>query len=248
MRVTSTLSLALTASTLVQGFPTLLSFPRTNKPRELTTDDIIVVKDGAVTVMAKADYLAANADLMPPANVTAPLTNTITSGNATAARLAKRCDSYSITTMNPVQTFLNWDVPMSSVIHADTTTAQVAVTQGYSISNSISVSISATLSTVSQVLGVSLGIDYSKSWTSSYETSYTFTVPEGHYGAVVSNPKTTRYSGVVDVGCAGVGGEQSTWQSDIYTDKSYGNLAWVDGTISLCTGTEYPLPNCIGDG
>lgn len=125
--------------------------------------------------------------------------------------------------------------------------ALVSVTAGYSITNTIGVSVGASLTLVQDFLSTSYQIDYSQSWSSSYSAGYTFTVPAGKHGAVVSNPMTTRHSGSVDVGCVGYA-ETTTFQADSYSSKSYGDLAWVEGTISLCTSDTYPMPMCIGSG
>jgi hypothetical protein len=49
-------------------------------------------------------------------------------------------------------------------------------------------------------------------------------------------------------GKIGEDGGLTSYQADSFDDRSYGNLAWVDGVISLCTGTEFPLKRCLGEG
>lgn len=137
---------------------------------------------------------------------------------------------------------------MSSVIRAGTEDASVAVTAGYQISNSLTVSAGLSSSFFEGMLGVSFGIQASQSWTSSYAAAYTFPVPAGYYGAVVSNPYTARHTGYVMSGCVGDVGTKTTYVSDSYSSKAYGGLSWVDGTIGICIGKEYPIKNCIGDG
>lgn len=89
---------------------------------------------------------------------------------------------------------------------------------------------------------------WSETWTSSYQSTISFPVPKGKYGAIVSNPFTTRYTGRVDIGCIGYPSESYEFQADAYTSRSYGEMDWVDGVISLCTGDTYPLQKCIGEG
>jgi hypothetical protein len=242
MRFSPLAALALTTGCLVEAW----TIPSSqHKPRELGPDDIVVIKDGIHRVMKKSQYHAKNAHLLPRANLTRLIPKSTRTTEAPS--LSKRCKSQDIITENPIQTFLNWDVAMSSVVHATVTDATVAVTEGYQVANSIAVSVTATLSTIENFLSVAYGLTVSETWTSTYDAAYTFNVPPGYYGAVVSNPMTTRRTGFIDSGCVGEG-QRETYQSDSYSSKAYGGLSWVDGTISLCTGTEYPLPNCIGDG
>jgi hypothetical protein len=141
-------------------------------------------------------------------------------------------------------------VPMSSVLLAGSSgTTTVAVTEGYSISNSVSVGVSSQLTLVEDFLSTTFSISYTETWTSTYSASYSFQIPAGKYGAVVSNPATTRHSGRVDIGCIADAGVETTYfTADSYNSKAYGGLSWVEGTISLCTGDTYPLPRCIGEG
>lgn len=136
---------------------------------------------------------------------------------------------------------------MSSVLHATSASTTVSVTEGYSITNTISVGVSATFDIISDYLSTTFNINYSESWASSYSAAYTFSIPQGKYGVVVSNPLTTRHSGFVDIGCIGES-ERTYFQGDSYNSKAYGGLSWVDGTISLCTGDTYPVPMCLGGG
>jgi hypothetical protein len=226
--------------------------------RMLTEDDVILYgRDGRVEVMKRSNYsiIAAtdnpfyNADDAPPANATIyKATSSATSDGLPTRALGARCSTETVFTMNPVETFLNWDVLMSQVVKANTAGTTVSVTAGFSIANSISVSESATLSTVDAFLSTTFSISYTETWSSSYAAAYTFSIPTGKYGAVVSNPSTTRHSGYVDIGCIAEGATRTTFMADSYSSKSYDSLAWVDGVIQLCTGDTFPLPRCTGDG
>jgi hypothetical protein len=101
---------------------------------------------------------------------------------------------------------------------------------------------------VDAFLSTTFSISYTETWSSSYAAAYTFSIPTGKYGAVVSNPSTTRHSGYVDIGCIAEGATRTTFMADSYSSKSYDSLAWVDGVIQLCTGDTFPLPRCTGDG
>lgn len=136
---------------------------------------------------------------------------------------------------------------MSQVVKGNTDSTSVSVTEGFTIGNSLTVSESIG-ATVEGFLSSTFSISYTETWSSFFAAAYTFSVPEGKFGAVVSNPSTTRRSGHVDIGCVGVQGERYDFTSDSYSSKSYDALAWVDGVISLCTGDSFPLPRCLGEG
>ena len=215
------------------------------KPRLLTADEVIVYNaEGRVEVMNKSTYLALStlgsrpADIVPiNVNTTAP------------AALNKRCKSKTIVYENEPQYFQNWDVPMSSVVSAkNSPSATISVTAGYEISNSLTVSAGIDIGIVEDMLGVSYSVDYSQSWTSTYSAQYTFEIPEGKIAAVVSNPTTTRRTGSVYKGCLGEQYLASTYSGDSYSSRAFGGLSWVDGVISLCTGDDFPLKRCIGEG
>jgi hypothetical protein len=237
---------------LAAGTASSAAVPNSLLGRTLNENDVIMwSKDGRIEVVNKTTFAALSAG--QGYNLTAPtptIIDTTTSNspetNGTAT-LDARCSKETIFTMDPVSTFLNWDVPMSSVLKATGDTASVSVTQGYSITNTVSVGVSSSLTLVENFLSTSFSIDYSQSWSSSYSAAYTFTIPDGKYGVVVSNPLTTRHSGKVDIGCVGAA-ETTTFYGDSYTSKAYGGLSWVDGTISLCTGDSYPMPMCNGQG
>ncbi|KAF2174729.1 hypothetical protein K469DRAFT_743579 [Zopfia rhizophila CBS 207.26] len=165
----------------------------------------------------------------------------------TSPPLNKR-DTSTVIMQNPDQDFLGWDVPMSRVVYASTADVTITAVEGYSIGNSITVSTSSELTLVKDFLSMSMGIDYSQSWQSSYSTETTFTVPKGKYGVVVSNPWTHRKSGTVFKGRIGSEGELTTYHADSFSSKSYGELSWVDGVITVCVGDTYPLPRCLGEG
>ncbi|KAI9731237.1 MAG: hypothetical protein M1834_005430 [Cirrosporium novae-zelandiae] len=248
MHSLSIISLALAASSmLVNAYPSGASLAR----RDLAADEIIVWgSNGRVEVMNKTEYYneLASSNITIGRPESGNTTTTTTSSNTTSSLVRRSCKSRTVIKELDDEEFLNWDVAMSSVVHATDESASVSVTEGYSISNTLSVSVSASLTIVEDFLSTTFGVDYSESWSSSYTSSYTFTVPAGKYGVVVSNPQTIRHSGYVYTGCVGAMTEEAYYQGDSYTSKAYGGLSWVEGTISLCTGTTYPVPRCIGSG
>src|SRR5947208_3115371 len=97
-------------------------------PRTLTENDVIVWgKNGRVEVMNKTSYALLAGTSSPSFDINAPApSNTLTiSTSATNATqpskvLEARCSKETLFTLNPATTFLNWDVPMSSIVHATT--------------------------------------------------------------------------------------------------------------------------------
>jgi hypothetical protein len=214
-----------------------------------TNDVLIFGNDGRVEVWSKERYDAlVSLDLTSatPLSQTAPR-NTTTISERNPELNARACKWNTVIVPNEDQTFLDWDKPMTSVVHTTASTASVQISTGYSLSNSVSVSNSADLTLVKDFLSVSFSFKYSQTWTTTTTSAYTFDVPVGSFGAIVSNPRTLRKTGTVWKGCIG-SAEASTYQADSYSSQSYNDLAWVTGTISLCTGTTYPLPMCVGSG
>ncbi|KAF7898153.1 hypothetical protein EAF00_004599 [Botryotinia globosa] len=245
MYITSLLSSLLLSSTIV-GAATI--------PHLDASKVILLGDNGRTEVMDKAEFWkhhhGFNITQGPGPLVGYNGTSSInrTSGHYPSSSLAKRgCKTGTVIRENPDENFLNWDVPMSSVVKAGSTTSLVAVTEGYSITNSLSIN-AGVAATIEAFLQISYGITYTETWSSTYAAAYTYTVPAGKYGVVVSNPYTLRKSGYIDNGCIGAPGQTDYYQADSYTSQAYGGLSWVSGTISLCTGDSYPLPACVGSG
>lgn len=116
------------------------------------------------------------------------------------------------------------------------------------MTNSISVSQSAQITLIKDFFSATTTINYQASWQTTQTQQFSSTVPEGKYGAFVTNAWTNRRSGNVWEGTIGGEGTLSYYQADSFEDKRYGDLSWVDGTISLCTGDTFPLKRCLGDG
>lgn len=241
---TSLLALLLTTS---------LSAAAVLKPRVLTADQVIVYgNDGRTEVISKAEYIAAlQLGPRPEATNTTTITDItdLTEGEDDTNTLTKRCKSHTIIYENPTQKFQNWDVVMSGVVRSPPASAAlVAVSSGYSISNTLGVSASSEMSLIKDFLSVSYEINYSQTWGTTYAAAYTFEVPAGKIGAVVSNPTTTRRSGKVWRGCPGTQGRTVEYSGDSYESRAYGGLTWVDGVIGLCFADEFPLKRCLGEG
>lgn len=92
-----------------------------------------------------------------------------------------------------------------------------------------------------------MSLTYSETWTTTETTTFTFNVPSGQYGLVVSNPYTHRVAGNVLSGCTD-SPTSDAFTVDSYTSATYGSLSWVEGPITLCNSSTYPVPYCVGSG
>ncbi|KAF6810908.1 hypothetical protein CMUS01_13365 [Colletotrichum musicola] len=209
-------------------------------PVALNFDDVIVVgDDGSHQVMKSAEYDA----LQARSNVqVAPALDARSEGVS-----ARGCAESTEVQVLSDEEFLNWDVAISPVLSSTGGSATVSVTNGYSISNSVQVGASASASFFEGVLGLSLSVSYTESWSTSESSTIGFTVPEGQYGLVVSQPNVRRVKGNVLSGCTD-SPTKTEFTSDTYSSQSYGNLNWVKGVIRLCNSTTYPVPYCNGEG
>ncbi|KAK2012483.1 hypothetical protein LZ32DRAFT_531951 [Colletotrichum eremochloae] len=206
-------------------------------PVALNFDDVVVVgQDGTHTIMKTAEYdaLQAGAALAPAP----PLKIRDVS--------RRDCEKSTEVQIMTDEEFLNWDVAISPVLSASGGGATVSVAKGYSIANTVTTTAGIT-ATVQKVIGLSLSVSYAKSWTTTETQTLGFTVPEGQFGVVVSQPSVRRVTGNVLSGCTD-SPEKSEFVSDSYMDQSYGGLSWVKGVIRLCNSTTYPIPFCIGEG
>ncbi|KAH8898379.1 hypothetical protein GQ53DRAFT_742448 [Thozetella sp. PMI_491] len=213
--------------------------------RNLAFDDVIVLgEDGSSTIMKDYQYnqLKVRTEMGAQRAARAPVT-----APSSSRRLARGCEESSEVQVLTDEKFLNWDVPLSSVVGAQGGASQVSITEGHSISNSLSVGASVTGSFLEQILSISYSIDYSETWESSSSLAYTFTVPDGQYGVIVSEPMVHRLTGNYLSGCTDSPTVEA-FTSDSYGSQSYGELSWVSGVIRLCNSTQYPVPFCVGDG
>lgn len=217
----------------------------------LGEDDIVLL--GASErreVMKIKDYEVLKARSLPAAqwvNTTFPTLDRRAVNYTRPISLERRqCEESQEVQVAEKTNFANWDVPMSSVLQNAADRSYVAVQDGFSLSNSLSVSVG-TEASFESVLSVSLGVKFGTSWTTSQQTEYRFYLPAGKNGLIVSNPDTTRYTGVILSGCTD-NPEKVDFTVDSYTSASYGELSWVKGTIRLCASDQYPVPFCVGTG
>ncbi|KAJ4400452.1 hypothetical protein N0V91_008706 [Didymella pomorum] len=216
-------------------------------PMTVGVDDVILYgKNGRFTMMKRDEFdelkKLRESGVVPPmpsylddSLITLPANESAPS--KPQGSLKKRATSLIIP--NPHSRFLGWDVQTSQVVKVST---------GYSITNSISVSQGATFTLVKDFLQASVSVDYSTSWQTTQTQAFSAAVPEGKYGAFVTNAWTNRESGNVWEGTIGGEGSLTYYQADSFESKSYGDMSWVDGVISLCTGDSFPLKRCLGDG
>jgi hypothetical protein len=220
-------------------------------PIAVGADDVILYGNGRLSILKRSDFAdleaARTAGTAPPKPGYLDETLTTYTGNDTnrpTLQLNKRDATLIIP--NPNTRFLGWDVQMSQVTKGAPTS--ISVSSGYSISNTISVGTSSSLTLVKDFLSVSMSVDYSHSWQSTQSQVFQASVPEGKYGAFVSNPWTNRASGNVWTGTIGGEGSLTPYQGDSFESKKFDNMEWVDGVISLCTGDSFPLKRCLGEG
>ncbi|EFQ27408.1 hypothetical protein CGRA01v4_04487 [Colletotrichum graminicola] len=207
-------------------------------PVALNFDDVVVVgHDGTHQIMKSAEYdaLQQSGSALAPAP---PL----------KIRDVSRRDCAQSTEIQIMSDdeFLNWDVAISPVLSSNGGAATVSVSNGYSIANTVTVNAGIT-ATIEKVIGLSLSVSYAQSWTTTETQTIGFSVPEGQFGVVVSQPSVRRVTGNVLSGCTD-SPDKSSFVSDTYTSQSYGSLSWVKGVIRLCNSTTYPIPYCIGQG
>jgi hypothetical protein len=222
-------------------------------PVTVGVDDVILYGNGRLSVMKRSDFTeleaARKSGTAPPKPSHLDDTLITYSGNqtlpSTNQTLEKR-DETTIIIPGPKSRFLGWDVQMSQVVKGAPTS--ISVTSGYSISNTISVGTSSQLTLIKDFLSVSMSVDYSQSWQSTQSQVFQVSVPEGKYGAFVSNPWTNRASGNVWTGTIGGEGVLTAYQADSFEAKKFDTMEWVDGVISLCTGDTFPLKRCLGEG
>jgi hypothetical protein len=220
-------------------------------PIAITADDVILYGKGRFSVVKRSEIdeldAARKSGIAPPKPGYLDDTLFTYSGNETNTPSPKRTKrDTTLIVPGPNSRFLGWDVQMSQVVKGAPTS--IAVSSGYSISNTISVGVSSQLSLIKDFLSVSMHIDYSQSWQSTQSQQFQVSVPEGKYGAFVSNPWTNRASGNIWTGTIGGEGSLTHYQADSFEAKKFDTMEWVDGVISLCTGDELPLKRCLGEG
>lgn len=207
----------------------------------------VVLNDGSTIDIDKRDLSGHLNDiaLSPPTN---EFPKRISSSPIT--HLTKRGSDVQLIIPLPDQEFLGWDIPMSTITHANEADATVAMASGNTIANSISVTNSFAAS-VESFLTVTTSIDYGYTETSALTGTVTMTIPKNKWGVIVSNPLTQRKRGYVFSGQPG-SGQFEYFQADSFNSETYNygqnSLSWVKGVMTTCLGDVYPLKRCNGDG
>ncbi|TPX13729.1 uncharacterized protein E0L32_005932 [Thyridium curvatum] len=210
----------------------------------LSYDDVIVIKnDGQPEIMKAADFdrLEHRAAAFSPPSGTKD-------SNPVSLQPRRGCDkSTEIQVLSDTE-FLNWDVPISPVVSsAGGQSASVAVSSGYTLSNTLTAGASLDIPLIKNLLSASLSVSYTETWTTQQSHTLTFNVPENMFGVIVSQPYVRRVQGNVFSGCTD-NPSNNTFMSDTYTSQAYKDLNWVKGVIRLCSSDKYPIPYCIGEG
>ncbi|PLB51444.1 hypothetical protein P170DRAFT_422458 [Aspergillus steynii IBT 23096] len=227
---------------------TALPHDQATNPQDSGLDKAtLLLHDGSTVSIDKKDLSAHlnGAALSPPVN---DLPRRLTSSPTT--HLTKRGSDAQLIIPLPDQEFLGWDIPMSTITHANEADATVAMSAGNTIANSITVGSSFAAS-VESFLTVTTHIDYGYTETSALTGTVTMTIPKNKWGAIVSNPLTQRKRGYVFNGQPGSGSFEY-FQADSFNSETYtygqNSLSWVKGVMTTCLGDSYPLKMCNGDG
>ncbi|CAA9965414.1 hypothetical protein PTMSG1_08773 [Pyrenophora teres f. maculata] len=240
------------------------------KPIMLEVDDVILHGNGRAMVMKRSEFdlleKLRNSPELPPApagwdgeKVVPPKvwdykkivqSRSVETGNRTTRDIPmhERHGKRKITTIaipRNSNRFLGWDVPMSNVAKGLVT---ISVSRGFSAANSVSFGVRGELSPIPTIFSLGGSAEVGRTWTTTDTNTFIGPVPEGKYGAFVSNPWTTRITGDIWVGTIGGGGTITPYQIDKLESKQYGELSWVDGLISICAKPEFPLTRCLGGG
>ncbi|KAE8354334.1 hypothetical protein BDV28DRAFT_85662 [Aspergillus coremiiformis] len=206
---------------------------------------IVLLGDGTSKVVQKRDL----ASHLNGARLQAPADDFHSFRSGGFVSHQKRADPQFIIPL-PDQEFLGWDIAMSSVTHANEAPATVAIAAGQSVANSVTVGASFT-ATVADWLQIGGHIDYQNTVTNTLTGTATMTIPQGRWGAIVSNPLTYRRRGYVFTGAPGRA-QYEYFQADSFEPQSVSyetaQLNWVKGVITTCLGDGYPLKMCNGEG
>ncbi|RKF77905.1 putative celp0028 effector like protein [Golovinomyces cichoracearum] len=239
----------LTISILANASIAATTSSPSQKKSLLSADDFVFSnKDGRAETVDREKYMA-QMRRIPIATQEQHYNNkTESEDDMKKSSIRKPCTEYNVFTMKRVEKFVDWDVIMSGVVLAPPNrTASISISESYRISNKINVPVGIRGKIVEKFLSKALKIGLDNVWTTTKNTGFAFQIPPGKYGAVVSNPLTTRHSGYLDSGCIG-SSERTEFSSDSYSSKDFEGLSWVEGVIGLCVGKTFPLPRCIGEG
>ncbi|KAJ5449101.1 hypothetical protein N7445_003922 [Penicillium cf. griseofulvum] len=212
---------------------------------------LLILHDGTTKTVDKRDLGAElpGVALSPPTDSVPKFLETRSNDATPSNHLNKRSGAQFIIPL-PDQKFLGWDIPMSTIVHANEADATAAMAQGQSIANSISVSTSFT-ATMEKFLSIGTTINYQFTETATLTGTVTMTIPKNKWGAIISNPLTYRKSGYVFSGQPG-SGQYEHFQADSFTQDTYSygqnSLSWVKGVVTTCLGDSYPLKRCLGEG
>lgn len=229
-----------------------LPYNHTNIPVDIGHDKaVLLLRDGTSKVVHKRHLNAhlSGFGLRHPTDSMPQCFESEGKACAPSRKLNKRDDAQLIIPL-PDEQFLGWDIPMSTITHANEADATVAMAQGQMIANSISVTEQFT-ATIEEFLQLSTSINYQWTQTATLTGTVTMTIPKNKWGAIVSNPLTYRKRGYVFSGRPG-NGQYQYFQADSFTQNTYSygqnSLSWVKGVVTTCLGDSYPLKRCLGDG
>ncbi|KAI2909075.1 hypothetical protein CBS11852_199 [Aspergillus niger] len=182
---------------------------------------IILLSNNTTKTIKKADLKAQipNLTFLPSTNSTPPfITSASNHRNNTTT---KRSSSTNLIIPLEPQSFLGWDIAMSTITHANEAPVTLAIQSGQMIANSVTTGVSSDVTLIEDFLSLTTSISYQHTTTSTITGTVTMTIPKGKWGAIVSNPLTHRSRGYVFNGEPGNGGTFEYYQADSYEDTSY---------------------------
>lgn len=161
--------------------------------------------------------------------------------------IKRRCDESEEVQIISDSELQGDDVIMSPIVaNTGSSMAIVAVAEGYSVANAIEIGTSVSAAFYETVT-VSLTVYTGFSWTTTETQTFSYYVPPGQYGVIITNPLIRRIVGNSISGCTDSPAIEP-FKIDSHTSATYGNLEWVEGAITLCNSSFYPIPYCVGSG
>ncbi|KAI2832449.1 hypothetical protein CBS133816_1536 [Aspergillus niger] len=145
---------------------------------------IILLSNNTTKTIKKADLKAQipNLTFLPSTNSTPPfITSASNHRNNTTT---KRSSSTNLIIPLEPQTFLGWDIAMSTITHANEAPVTLAIQSGQMIANSVTTGVSSDVNLIEDFLSLTTSISYQHTTTSTITGTVTMTIPKGKWGAI----------------------------------------------------------------
>ncbi|KAI2994914.1 hypothetical protein CBS147345_9883 [Aspergillus niger] len=145
---------------------------------------IILLSNNTTKTIKKADLKAQipNLTFLPSTNSTPPfITSASNHRNNTTT---KRSSSTNLIIPLEPQSFLGWDIAMSTITHANEAPVTLAIQSGQMIANSVTTGVSSDVTLIEDFLSLTTSISYQHTTTSTITGTVTMTIPKGKWGAI----------------------------------------------------------------